>query len=526
MKSRLPLAYQILALQVCIVILTAGVGLGLAVWQARQQLYVQYQQRSLAVAESVASMPEIKSALLQGDPAGSVQSTAEEVRRSTGASYVVVADRNGIRFSHPNRALIGKPVDESPGVVLAGHTWVGVQRGTLGDSARGKAPIFSGGQVIGMVSVGYRETTVSAQLLSDLGNFLITVLIALGLGVAGSMLLARHVKRQTFGLEPYEIAGLLEEREASLQGIREGALAVDGDDRITLANAEARRLLGLNADCVGKKLSQVLPDGRLRDFLAGSLRDEDEVLLAGDRVLLASRRPVRVRGRDVGHVMTLRDSRELPGLSAGFGVDSLTDALRAQAHEFSNRLHTIAGLVELGRGEEAIRLIAETSGMHQELSETLMERMGDPVLGALLLAKAAIASERGIELRVSDDTVLTESPLQPDDLITLLGNLIDNAIDAAAQSPGERWVSVAVGAQDEELVIRVEDSGPGVPVADRERVFVEGFTTKARTGSRRRGMGLALAREVARRNGGEVTVTGEHGAVFTARLPLRVAAAR
>jgi len=143
MRSRLPLAYQILALQVCIVVLTAGVGLALGLWQARQQLDVQYQQRSLAVAESVASMPAIKSALADGDPAGSIESTAEEVRRSTGASYVVVADRNGIRFSHPNRALIGKPVDESPGVVLAGHTWVGVQRGTLGDAARGKA-VFQG----------------------------------------------------------------------------------------------------------------------------------------------------------------------------------------------------------------------------------------------------------------------------------------------------------------------------------------------------------------------------------------------
>jgi two-component system CitB family sensor kinase len=524
MKPRLPLAYQILALQVCIVVLTAGVGVGLAGWRASQELDRQYQQRSLAIAESVASMPAIKSALLAGDPTGSIQSTAEAVRRTTGARYVVVADRRGIRFSHPNPALIGKPVDESPGPVLAGHTWVGVQRGTLGDAARGKAPIFSGGRVIGMVSVGYRESAVTTQLLSDdVPGFLATMLVALGLGVAGSMLLARHVKRHTFGLEPYEIAGLLEEREASLRGIREGALATDADGRITLANEEVRRLLGLEPDCVGKKLSQALPAGRLRDFLAGRLRDEDEVLLAGDRVLLASRRPVQVRGREVGHVITLRDGRELSGLSAGFGVDSLTDALRAQAHGFSNRLHTIAGLVELGRGDEAIRLITETSGMHQELSEALMGRIGDPVLGALLLAKAAIASERGIELRVSEDTVLAESPLQPDELITLLGNLVDNALDAAAQSSGERWVSVAVGVEDQQLVIRVQDSGPGVAEAFRERVFVEGFSTKARVRGRPRGIGLALAREVARRNGGDVAVAGEGGAVFSARLPLRVA---
>jgi two-component system CitB family sensor kinase len=362
---------------------------------------------------------------------------------------------------------------------------------------------------------------VTSQLLSSVPWFLGTVLAALGLGVAGSLLLAGHLKRQTFGLEPYEIAGLLEEREASLQGIREGALATDRDERITLANEEARRLLGLDPNCVGKKLSQALPPGRLRDFLAGRLRDEDEVLLAGDRVLLASRRPVQVRGQDVGYVMTLRDSRDLPSLSASLGVDSLTDALRAQAHEFSNRLHAIAGLVELGHAEEAIQLITETSGMHQEISETLLERMGDPVLGALLLAKAALASERGIELHVSDDTVLPESPLQSDDLITLLGNLVDNAIDAAAQSSGERWVSVSVGVHGQDVMIRVEDSGPGVAPGDRERVFVEGFSTKARSSGVRRGIGLALAREVARRNGGDITVAGDGGAVFTARLPFR-----
>jgi len=220
MKNRLPLAYQILALQVCIVVLAAGVGVVAAAWQAGQELDRQYQQRSLAIAESVASMPEIKSALLAGDPTGSIQSTAEEVRRTTGATYVVVADRQGIRFSHPNPALIGKPVDESPGDVLAGHTWVGVQQGTLCVAARGKAPILSRGQVLGLVSVGYCETTVGSELKRDLPGYLATVLLALALGAGGSLLLARHLKRQTFGLEPYEIAGLLEERSHAISDRR------------------------------------------------------------------------------------------------------------------------------------------------------------------------------------------------------------------------------------------------------------------------------------------------------------------
>jgi two-component system CitB family sensor kinase len=525
LKTRLPLAYQILVFQVSIILLSALLGAGAAVWQARQELDRQYEQRSLAIAESVAANGEIKQAVRAGDRNGIVQAAAESVRRSTGATFVVVADQQGIRYSHPNPSLIGKPVDEDPSAVLGGQTWTGIQTGTLCTSARGKAPIFDAGQVIGLVSVGFCETRITQQLLAELPGFAVTVLLALGLGAVGSMLLASRLKRQTFGLEPYEIAGLLEEREASLQGIHEGAIATDRDGTITLANDEARRLLNLPADGVGRKVSQVLPQGRLLKFLSGGLKDQDEVLLAGDRVLVASRRAIRVRGREIGHVATLRDSTELTGLAGGFGVDSLTDALRAQAHEFANRLHTIAGLVQLGRGEDAMKLIAQTSGVHQELSEALLERVGDPVLGALLLAKAAVASERGIELRVSEDTVMTRSALDSEDLITLLGNLIDNALDAAAASNHDRWVSVSVTEQQGALVIKVHDSGPGVLESLNGQIFQEGFSTKSGPGRRRRGFGLALVRQVARRNGGDVTVVNEGGAMFTVRLPLRVTVA-
>ena len=526
MKARLPLAYQILGFQVAIILLSALMGAAAAVWQASQQLDSQYEQRSLAIAESVAANSDIQEELLNGDAGGLIQKSAELVRQSTGASYVVVTNREGIRYSHPNPALIGQPVDENPGTVLAGHTWVGVQRGTLGVSARGKAPIFYQGRVIGMVSVGFLETAVFTQLLAELPGFALTVLLALGLGVIGSMLLASRLKRQTFGLEPFEIAGLLEEREASLQGIHEGAIATDRSGIITLVNDEGRRLLGLPADCVGRKLSQVLPQGRLLRFLSGGLKDEDEVLLAGDRVLLASRRAIRVRGQEIGHVATVRDSTEITGLARGLGVDSLTDALRAQAHEFANRLHTVAGLVQLGRVEDAMKLIAQTSGLHQELTESLLERVGDPVLGALLLAKAAIASERGIELRISDDTMMTRSSLDGEDLITVLGNLIDNALDAAASSAGDRWVSVSVSDQADDLVMKVHDSGPGVPADADGQIFQEGFSTKSGPGQRRRGFGLALVRQVARRNGGDVTVVNEGGALFTVRIPTKVVARR
>ncbi|HKW60325.1 MAG TPA: sensor histidine kinase [Candidatus Dormibacteraeota bacterium] len=522
MKARLPLAYQILGYQVAIIVVAALIGAAAALYEASQELDRQTEQRSLAIAQSVANNTSVQQALLNGDPDLVIQKTAASIRHSTGATYVVVTDARGIRYSHPNPALIGKPVDEDPGSVLAGHTWVGVQRGTLGVSARGKAPIFYQGRVIGMVSVGFLEPPLGQRLLDELPSFAGALLPSLAIGVVASWWLASRLKRQTFGLEPYEIAGLLEEREASLQGIHEGAIATDRNGVITLANDEARRLLNLPADCVGRKVSQVLPQGRLLRFLSGGLKDQDEVLLAGERVLIASRRVIHVRGREIGHVATLRDSTEVTQLARGFGVDSLTDALRAQAHEFANRLHTIAGLVQLGRGDDAMKLIAQTSGVHQELTESLLERVGDPVLGAILLAKAAVASERGIELRVGDDTVMTRSSLDSEDLITVLGNLIDNALDAAAASTGDRWVSVSVTEQDGNILVRVHDSGPGIPGGVDGQIFQEGFSTKNGPGHRRRGFGLALVRQVVSRNGGEVSAVNDGGAVFAVRIPLKV----
>src|SRR5690349_19663676 len=171
-------------------------GASAAAWQASRQLDQQYEERSLAIAETVASNSDIQEELLSGDPGGLIQKSAEQVRVSTGATYVVVTDRAGIRYSHPNPALIGKPVDEDPGAVLAGNTWVGVQQGTLGISARGKAPIFHQGRVIGMVSVGFLETAIFNHLVGELPGFAATVLLALGLGAIGSMLLASRLKRQ------------------------------------------------------------------------------------------------------------------------------------------------------------------------------------------------------------------------------------------------------------------------------------------------------------------------------------------
>src|ERR1700694_3564039 len=487
-----------------------------------RQLDQRYEDRSLTIAQSVAAMPSVGDGLRDSDPSRTLQPLAEGILNASGASFVVIAGANGVLYSHPNPSMIGKPIDEDFHTVLAGKTWKGVEQGTLGPSARGKAPIFDGqGRVIGIVSVGFLEGTLSQQLAAMLPQLVLYMPVALALGVAGSILLARGLKRQTFGLEPQEITRLLETREASLHGIREGTVATDVDGRITLINDEACRLLRVSTDSVGRRLTDVLPPGRVRDLLIGEATGADEVVLAADRVLVVSRMPVVVRGRTIGHIATFRDRTELESLLRELdNARSVSEALRAQAHDFSNRLHTIAGLIELGRQEEAIQLTTESSSVSQELTESLLERVGDPVLGALLLGKSAVAAERGIQFRLSPDSRLDGDAGHPRDLITVVGNLIDNALDAAASNGGPRWVEVSIQKADGDVIIQVHDSGPGISHGDLGRIFSEGYTTKVAGPGSRRGLGLALAQPVAARRGGEVTVVNKGGALFTVRLPL------
>jgi two-component system, CitB family, sensor kinase len=519
------LSTQILLLQLAIIGLTVGVASVVLYLHARDDVAKRAGTESLAIAQSVATNQQIVRALRGPGAAKVIDPIAEQIRRATGASFVVVANRQGIRMSHPNSKMIGKSLlldpGENPQPVLAGKTFVGEQTGSLGSSMRAKVPIRDAhGRVVGLVSVGVLEKALSSELRGSLPVILIPLLVALALAAAGAFLLARRVKRQTFGLEPDEIGALLEQREAMLHGVREGAITLDPFGRVTLINDEAQRLLGVDGDCVGRFLADVVAAGRVRDVLTGRLEGKDEVVVVGERVLVANRMPVELRGRPIGAVVTLRDRTELDALLRELhDVRNLADALRAQEHEFQHRLHVISGLIELGRLEEAVQEINRSSLLHQELAASLVDRVGEPILAALLLGKAAVASEYGVKL----DVHAAELPSGIDDvrpLAAMLGNLIDNALESASGESGGH-VDVSLGVEADELVIAIHDSGPGIDPALTEEIFRDGFSTKvARDGHRKRGLGLALVSQEVRRRRGTIEVENVDGARFVVRLPL------
>lgn len=524
------LSTQILVVQLAIIVVVVGGSFAIAFQRARHNLDRQAAQESLAIARVIASTPEIASAFSAPHPARTIDPIAERIRRSTGAAFIVIANRKGIRYSHPDPAEIGKSLLHDPGepvtAVLAGQTQVAVQTGSLGRSMRAKVPLRdSRGKIIGLVSVGVLEKAVGEELVDELPGIAIPLLLILMVGTIGVLLLARRVRRQTFGLEAGEIATLVEQREAMLHAVREGAITVDANGRITLLNDEAKRLLSLDESAFGHQLAEVVPEGRVREVLTGQVEGPDQVILAGDRVLVANRMPVEVRGRPIGAVVTLRDRTELDALAGELNeARDLADALRAQEHDFQHRLHVISGLIELGRHDDAVQEINRASSLHQELAGSLVDASSDPTLAALLLGKASIASERGVKLHISAFQDVTPELADIHALAAMLGNLIDNAIDSASHAGAGGHVDVSLIVEGGNLIIRVHDSGAGISPALSEEIFRDGYTTKvARHGGRRRGLGLALVSQEVRRRGGRISVDNVDGALFTVSIPLRAA---
>ncbi|MFF4490172.1 ATP-binding protein [Streptomyces sp. NPDC001544] len=511
---------QVLLMQVAIAAGVAVLATGLFLAPLSRQLDQEAMRRALAIAETTAQDPKIGEGVLSTPPSadGPVQKEAERIRRATHAEYIVVLDRHWIRWSHPTPGEIGRRVSTSPTDALKGKEVMEIDKGTLGRSARGKVPLYdSRHRIIGAVSVGIEYSSVRASLIGAIPGLFAYAGGALAVGALAAWLISRRVQRQTRDLAFSDISALLDEREAMLHGIREGVVALDRAGRIRLLNDEARRLLGIGDEALGRSLDEALGTGRTTDVLAGRVTGTDLLTVRGQRVLVANRMPTD----DGGAVATLRDRTELEQL--GRELDStrgLIDALRAQDHEHANRMHTLLGLLELEMYDDAVEFVGEVVGDHRVTAEQVTEKIKDPLLAALLVGKATVAAERGVALWISDRTRLPDRLIDPRGLVTVVGNLVDNALDALGGTPHAR-VEVELRTEGRTAVLRVRDTGPGIPAEQRELVFTEGWSTKKPPAHGKRGLGLSLVRRFAERQGGSATVSEADGggAEFTVVLP-------
>ncbi|MGP4032462.1 ATP-binding protein [Pseudarthrobacter sp. 1C304] len=563
LTGRPPLRFstQTLLLQLAVVALVVLLTSAVHAWLTYDRLGREAENQALTLARTVASDPDVRAQVQQisalpGTPpaaellAGPLMAAAEGARTRTGALFVVITDETGLRLAHPDAERLGERVSTDPSEALAGREVTTRNTGTLGPSAGAKVPVFApdSGTVVGEVSVGYSTETIGQSLARDVVPIVLTAAGALLVGLLASFLLRRRLQRLTLGLEPEEISTLVHDQVAVLQGVDDGVIGVAADGRISVFNAAAQRLLD-QPDLTGTPWAGAPVPEALHALTRADAAEGDAVeLVAGGRVLVASARKALHGREDLGWVVMLRDRTELQQLTRQLdAVGTMSTALRAQRHEFANQLHTIAGFMSIGQHQQArdyLARLAATGPLKFPVDQA--ELLQDPYLQAFLGAKGVEADERGVILRLGPETLVRGQVTEPQEVTTVLGNLIDNAVNAAvAGSAPERWVEVEVldapgtGTDGGTLHIVVGDSGDGLPASGpdgtgpdgvgpeaAEAVFTEGFTTSerpARAGAGH-GLGLALARQLARRRGGDVRVLdpgspGGPGAVFMATLP-------
>jgi sensor histidine kinase regulating citrate/malate metabolism len=520
--ARWSVAAQTFALQVLVAVLVVGVGTAAAYAQAQRAGTQEATARATAVAETVASTPDVVAAVQDGDRSGVLQPFAEEVRRETGTDFVVIMSPQGTRYTHPNPTQIGRQFIGHIEAAQRGGMVVEDYTGTLGPSRRVVVPVLDGARVVGLVAVGIRKAAVSERLQAQLPALLIAGVAAALLSGLGTALVARRIRRQTHGLGERQLQDMVEYYDAVLHAVTEGLLLTDLDGRLRLANDEAVRLLGLPDQAVGRRVDELGLAPPLVEALTDDTPRQDELHVTAARVLVLNTARAQWNGRPLGQVATLRDRTDLENLTGELdSARGLTEALRSQAHESANRLHAIVSLIELGHPERALEFATEELQLSQVLTDQVVGALAEPALTALLLGKAAQAHERGIDLRIVEGATWPADTAPVRDVVTIVGNLIDNAFDAVAAAEGERRVEVDSRLEDGTVVLTVTDSGPGLPPDALAQAFQRGFSTKAQGSAGRRGIGLALVAQSVARLGGSMHVGGPPGARFTVRLPER-----
>jgi two-component system CitB family sensor kinase len=501
-------------------------GWALAVHAAQESARTEAVERAHATVVTLMLDPSVLAAVTGPDPAGALAIPIERVRAADNISFLVVMSPGGTRYTHPDPAKVGQAFQGTIAGAQRGETTVEDFTGTLGRSVRVVAPLRNrDGVIVALVAAGVPLTSIADQVRASSIHLGLLTAGSLALGALGAALLARRLHRQTYGLGPVGLARLHSYHDSLLHSVGAGLVLVGNDGTVVLCNDEARRLLDTPLIAPGAHVAAVGLDVGLGELMSSGRDCSGEVYATAARTLVVTQVPAVHDGRGLGWVTTLRDRTDLVRLTGE--LDSLrtfTESLSARAHEADNRLHTVVMLVEIGQYEQAVAFATTTIAQTRALMDTVTSAVMEPPLAALLLGKAAQAEERGVRLEFAPDTLIPATGLAAGDLVMIVGNLVDNAIDAAADAPLPRFVRIGGGQIAGKLVIEVADSGPGLTAELVSDAFTRGWTTKSvPEGDDRlqgRGLGLALVQGTVRRLGGTIEVRWDRGSRFVVRLPV------
>jgi len=486
--------------------------------------------KALAISQTVANMPVVREAFSNENPSSIIQPIVEKIRKKVGAEFIVVGNKNEVRYSHPNPFLIGeKMVGGDNDKVFKGQEIVSESTGTLGPSLRGKTPIFDdNGNVIGVVSVGYLIKDIDHEAKAFSKKLLKNSIVILLLGIGAAFLISFNIKKSIFGLEPKEIGRMYKEKHAILESIHEGIIAIDEYGEITVVNENAHKVLSIpnNIKLRGLKIEDILHNSHLKKVVETGQPIYDLEFLINEKVMIINCIPiVGVNSKIVGAVTTFREKSELNKLLNELSqIKAYSEGLRAQAHEYSNKLHTILGLIQLESYQEAIELISKESNITQNIIHFIMEEISDPVVAGLLLGKISLANELKVDFNIDYNSSFADVPkeINREDLITIIGNLLNNAFDAVLETnKSEKLVSLFLTDLGEDLVIEFEDNANGIPEELIDEIFEYGISTKEQ--SKNSGIGLHLVQRLLHKLNGQITFhSNEHGGTtFIVAIPKR-----
>ncbi|MEH7547818.1 MULTISPECIES: sensor histidine kinase [Bacillaceae] len=483
--------------------------------------------RVLSIAETVASIPEVRQAFSAKKPAQIIQPIAEKVRKQTGADFVVVGNSEKIRYSHPlperiGQNMVGKDNDEA----LKGKYIISQERGSLGPSLRGIVPIYSQhGKILGIVAVGYSLKNIE-DITTNYRNKIILISVGvIFVGIIGSLLIARGMKRAILGLEPEEITHLYQENKAILESVKEGIVAVNLDGTITMVNQKAINMLRVSNEKVvlGENILDISPYSPFLEIIEHGKAVFDKEFYINDESFIANYLPIKDEKENIiGWVSSFRSKSEMYRLTQELSqVKQYSEALRAQTHEYSNKLYMISGLIQLQSYQEAVEFIAREFDIHQNLLNFIRQEIPDVMIGGLLIGKFNQANELKIHLDIDRESSFKEIPetVERDSLTTILGNLIDNAMDAVMK-PGAKEKNIKIYFSDfgKDLLLEVEDSGIGIAAEFQDKIFERGFSTKK---VKNHGVGLFLVQNIIKKLNGYISYTPnpEGGSIFTVIIP-------
>lgn len=516
------LQYKILTYMTIIIFLTLGITSYFGVHYIQRKMKLQIGQSAMNTAVAVASMPQIQDNL--GDIKGSdkIQSIIERIRLNSNIQFITVIDMNSTRFSHPVPERIGEKFEgnDEKRAIYTGESYITEGKGTLGISLRAFTPVYKDGVQVGVVCAGILIDNVRTELSEFLRGIVPYIAIGLIIGLIGAVLLSYNIKKSIFGLEPEEIAWILSEREAILENMKGGIIAVDEQGEIRLINKSARKILNLSTETLGKSINEF----KMGIFFNKVLKDKELINNVEEKTenginILSSYIPlINSKGNFQGAIVNFQDMTEVKQMAEELtGIKKLTWDLRAQNHEFMNKLHTISGLIQLEEYKKALNYIQEISRIRNKVVGILNNNIKDVSLSAMLLAKYNKACEAKIDFEIDSSSYITESnnSISSDDLMCIAGNLIENSIDAViGMDKGKIYFYIREDRDN--ITIKVRNNGPAILKEIFNKVFELGVSTK----NGNRGYGLYNVKRILDEVGGTIEVTSEEETEWIVTIPV------